>query len=215
MIPKALRNGAVMLILLLGTVVLLSSVLLTPVPAATKDYSAFLAEVRGGSVASVVQQEQILTITKTGTPPETYEVQVPTQLTDVYNDVRAAAIAGGRNPDSVTFGAKKPDDSGQLFSLLISALLPVLLIGGLFVFMMRSAQGQNNQAMSFGKSKAKMFIANKTPVTFADVAGVEEAKVELEEVVEFLKFPERFEALGAKITLFPYTTLFRSRKSVV
>jgi cell division protease FtsH len=99
----------------------------------------------------------------------------------------------------VTFGAKKPDDSGQLLSLLVSALLPVLLIGGLFVFMMRSAQGQNNQAMSFGKSKAKMFIANKTPVTFADVAGVEEAKVELEEVVEFLKFPERFEALGAKI----------------
>jgi cell division protease FtsH len=199
MIPKALRNGAVMLILLLGTVVLLSSVLLTPVPAATKDYSAFLAEVRDGSVASVVQQEQILTVTKVGTPPDTYQVQVPTQLTDVYNDVRAAATAGGRNPDSVTFGAKKPDDSGQLFSLLISALLPVLLIGGLFVFMMRSAQGQNNQAMSFGKSKAKMFIANKTPVTFADVAGVEEAKVELEEVVEFLKFPERFEALGAKI----------------
>jgi cell division protease FtsH len=199
MIPKALRNGAVMLILLLGTVVLLSSVLLTPVPAATKDYSAFLAEVRGGSVASVVQQEQILTVTKVGTPPETYQVQVPTQLTDVYNDVRAAATAGGRNPDSVTFGAKKPDDSGQLFSLLISALLPVLLIGGLFVFMMRSAQGQNNQAMGFGKSKAKMFVANKTPVTFADVAGVEEAKLELEEVVEFLKFPERFEALGAKI----------------
>ena len=97
MIPKALRNGAVMLILLLGTVVLLSSVLLTPVPAATKDYSAFLAEVRGGSVASVVQQEQILTVTKVGTPPDTYQVQVPTQLTDVYNDVRAAATAGGRN----------------------------------------------------------------------------------------------------------------------
>jgi cell division protease FtsH len=65
--------------------------------------------------------------------------------------------------------------------------------------MMRSAQGQNNQAMSFGKSKAKMFVANKTPVTFAEVAGVEEAKAELAEVVEFLKFPERFEALGAKI----------------
>ncbi|MFZ9353130.1 MAG: ATP-dependent metallopeptidase FtsH/Yme1/Tma family protein, partial [Candidatus Limnocylindrus sp.] len=167
MIPKALRNGAVMLLLLLGTVVLLGSVLLTPVPAASKDYSAFLAEVREGSVASVVQQEQTLTVTKTGTPPDTYQVQVPTQLTDVYNDVRAAATAGGRNPDSVTFGAKKADESGQLLSLLVSALLPVLLIGGLFVFMMRSAQGQNNQAMSFGKSKAKMFIADKTPVTFA------------------------------------------------
>ena len=87
MVPKALRNGVVMLILLLGTVVLLGSVLLTPVPAATKDYSAFLAEVRAGSIASVVQQDQILTVTKAGTPPETYQVQVPTQLTDVYNDL--------------------------------------------------------------------------------------------------------------------------------
>ena len=93
MVPRSLRNGAVMLILLLGTVALLGSVLLTPVPAATKEYSAFLADVRAGSVASVVQQEQILTVTKTGTPPDTYEVQVPTQLTDVYNDVRAAATA--------------------------------------------------------------------------------------------------------------------------
>ena len=199
MIPKAFRSGAVMLLLLLGTVVLLGSVLLTPTPAPTKEYSAFLAEVKAGSVTSVVQQVQTLTVTTTSTPPDTYTVEVPTQLTDVYGDLVAAAESGGRDPASITFGAKPSDGSGELVSLLISALLPVLLIGGLFVFMMRSAQGQNNQAMSFGKSKAKMFIANKTPVTFADVAGVEEAKVELAEVVEFLKFPERFEALGAKI----------------
>ena len=199
MIPKAFRNGAVMLILLMGSVVLLGSVLLSPTPAPSRDYSAFLADVKSGGVSKVMQQEQTLTVTNTTTPPETYQVEVPTQLTDVYGDLVAAATAGSVDPAGIAFGAKQPDGSGQLISLLLSAFLPVLLIGGLFVFMMRSAQGQNNQAMSFGKSKARMFVANKTPVTFADVAGVDEAKVELAEVVEFLKFPERFESLGAKI----------------
>ena len=65
--------------------------------------------------------------------------------------------------------------------------------------MMRQAQGTNNQAMSFGKSRARMFLGNKTVVTFDDVAGVDEAKTELQEVVEFLKYPEKFNSLGARI----------------
>jgi cell division protease FtsH len=83
--------------------------------------------------------------------------------------------------------------------LLITALLPVLLIGGFIFFMMRQAQGTNNQAMSFGKSRARMCLGNKTVVTFNDVAGVDEAKQELTEVVEFLKYPEKFNSLGARI----------------
>ena len=78
-------------------------------------------------------------------------------------------------------------------------LFPILLIGVFLYFMFRQAQGTNNQAMSFGKSRARMFLGNKTVVTFADVAGVDEAKTELQEVVEFLKYPEKFNSLGARI----------------
>src|SRR5436305_2506742 len=82
---------------------------------------------------------------------------------------------------------------------ILGGLLPFLFIGGLLIFMMRQAQGSNNQALSFGKSRARMFTGNKQTVTFADVAGVEEAKQELQEIVEFLKFPDKFAALGARI----------------
>jgi len=81
----------------------------------------------------------------------------------------------------------------------LTFLLPTLFLIGIFVFMMRQAQGSNNQAMSFGKSRARLFTGNKPSVTFADVAGVDEAKEELVEVVEFLKYPDKFAALGARI----------------
>jgi cell division protease FtsH len=96
----------------------------------------------------------------------------------------------------------KYEENSQTLSVvgsIVLSLLPVLLIGGFFFYMMRQAQGTNNQALSFGKSRARMFIGNKPTVTFDDVAGVEEAKQELTEVVEFLKYPEKFSSLGARI----------------
>ena len=99
--------------------------------------------------------------------------------------------------DSVYRAEPAPDTSW--LGLLLTGLLPLLVIGGFIFFMMRQAQGTNNQALSFGKSRARMFLGNKTVVTFNDVAGVDEAKTELQEVVEFLKYPEKFNSLGARI----------------
>jgi cell division protease FtsH len=78
-------------------------------------------------------------------------------------------------------------------------ILPFLILAGVFWFVFRQAQGSNNAAMSFGKSRARMFTGDQPTVTFEDVAGVEEAKEELREVVEFLREPEKFISLGARI----------------
>jgi len=99
---------------------------------------------------------------------------------------------------SITIKAERPSELGGWLTIL-SGVLPMLFLAGVIYFMLRQAQGSNNQALSFGKSRARMFTGDKPTVTFEDVAGVEEAKEELQEVVEFLKEPEKFIALGARI----------------
>jgi cell division protease FtsH len=93
---------------------------------------------------------------------------------------------------------KAPSDWTPILQLLMS-FLPLLLIAGFIYLMLRQAQGTNNQAISFGKSRARMFTGDQPTVTFDDVAGADEAKEELREIVEFLKEPEKFIQLGARI----------------
>lgn len=82
---------------------------------------------------------------------------------------------------------------------LVGIFLPAILIIGFFYFIFRQAQGNNSQAMSFGKSRARMFTGDHPTVGFDDVAGCDEAKEELREIVEFLKEPEKFVSFGARI----------------
>jgi len=105
---------------------------------------------------------------------------------------------GSAGDKTVELKYKEPSQWGAWTGLLIT-FAPILVFGAILIFMMRQAQGSNSQAMSFGKSRARMFTGNKTTVTFQDVAGVDEAKEELAEIVEFLKYPEKFASLGARI----------------
>ena len=93
---------------------------------------------------------------------------------------------------------KSPSGLGSLFQILLN-FLPLIFFGAVLLFMMRQAQGNSSQTFSFGRSRARMLVGNQPSVSFADVAGVDEAKSELEEIVEFLKYPERFLSLGARI----------------
>ncbi len=123
--------------------------------------------------------------------------------TDLETFLTSQGVAlGGEEPDpnqpAVTLEYKEGGGFGPWLGLLLN-ILPFLLFGAFLLLIMRQAQGSNSQAMSFGKSRARLFTGAKVTVTFADVAGVDESKEELAEVVEFLKYPEKFAALGARI----------------
>ncbi len=105
----------------------------------------------------------------------------------------------GLNYNKVEVSIKPPSSTGAVLGSLAVNLIPVLLIGGLLYFVLRSAQGQGNQALSFGKSRARLYGNEKEKVSFKSVAGQAEAKQDLQEVVEFLKFPKKFAGLGARI----------------
>ena len=151
------------------------------------EYSSFLADVKQGQVSKVVIAGQNITATRQdGTTIKTFAPNDP----DLINDLL-------RN--GVVVDAKEPEQPSLLMSIFIS-WFPLLLLIGVWIFFMRQMQGGGGRgAMSFGKSKARMLTEDKNKVTFDDVAGVEEAKEEVAELVEFLRDPSRFQKLGGKI----------------
>ena len=114
----------------------------------------------------------------------------------IVEQLETAGIRPGAGSVDVT--VKGSSGFGSLLGILVN-FLPIIFFGAVLLFMMRQAQGSTSQTFSFGKSKARMFNTASPEISFDDVAGVDEAKEELQEVVEFLKSPERFLALGAKI----------------
>ena len=116
-----------------------------------------------------------------------------------YTDPNVSLKTLGLDYSKVQVNYKPQTSSTSVWLSILDSVLPVLIIAGVLFFILRSAQGQGNQALSFGKSKARLYGNEKDKVSFKDVAGSEESKQDLEEVVEFLKFPKKFAALGAKI----------------
>lgn len=114
-------------------------------------------------------------------------------------EVGSSIYEQGLKQDAPVEVEVKEASGGQFWQQLGLAILPIILIGGLLFYMLRSAQGQGNQALSFGKSRARLYGNEKEKVLFKDIAGSDESKQDLEEIVEFLKFPKKFESVGARI----------------
>ena len=185
-----MKNFVVWALIALAVLVLFSQFMPRSGPVAEISYSTFLSEIRNGRIESVVLQGD--TIIGTRKDKSTFELYNPeTDNTALIGTLAKSDVAIiGRAP-------KQPNFLAQLVLQLAPALLLILV----FAWMLRQMQGGGNGrgAMSFGKSRARLLSEDQVAVTFADVAGVDEAKTEVGEIVDFLKDPSKFQKLGGKI----------------
>jgi len=184
---KNYRNIGLYLLMLIITISIISS-FFEPKSTTQQEltYSEFLKEVEINNVSKVTIVDNTITgILLDGTEFSTYSPNDP----EMINDLRSK---------NIVIEAKPPVKVSWWMQLL-SSLLPMLLIIGIWLFMIQQMQGGGNKVMSFGKSKAKLLGKETPKVTFKDVAGIDEAEEEVEEIIEFLKNPAKFKKLGAKI----------------
>ena len=185
---KHLRSIVLIVVAVILVIFIVEKFVAQPEATSHLDYGAFYQKLEAGQVASFhavgLQATGDLT---TGTK---YGVSVPNTdqafVDEVYKKVKTAAIS-----------FEQQTNSGFLNTVI--TVLPLAVMVGLFLFILRNAQAGGSQAMSFGRSRAKMLNENRPKVTFADVAGVDEAKEELAEIVDFLKYPKKYQSLGARI----------------
>ncbi len=149
-------------------------------------FSEFLNQVDSGDVKEVTIQGNVITGIRKNT--ETFRTYAP-QDPDLVKTLRTKGVDI----------AAKPADGDPWWMVLLVQWFPMLLLVGVWIFFMRQMQIGGGKAMSFGKSRAKLLTENTHKVTFADVAGIDEAKDELEEIIQFLKDPKRFTRLGGRI----------------
>lgn len=152
------------------------------------------SDIQAGKVNRLVVDENKLRVIY---PDEEKTTNIESEST-LVQQLLDLGVSSEQLRDDIAIEVKAPGAWVGFLSTL-GVILPVILLGAFVWFIFRQAQGSNNAAMSFGKSRARMFTGDQPSVTFADVAGVEEAKEELKEVVEFLKEPQKFISLGARI----------------
>ncbi len=191
------RNSIVLVILLLVVVVLVVQFRAGQSPPDRLDFNEVADLINSGRIARIIVDENDLTIIFPDGETRAISRKEPTK-TAVEQLLDLGVTQEMLSSDRIKLEIKQPSDFNQIITL-VTYLLPGLLVVGLIFFMLRQAQGSNNQALSFGKSRARMFTGDQPTVTFDDIAGVDEAKEELQEIVEFLEEPEKFIKLGARI----------------
>jgi len=190
--PKWWQGSLFYILILVAILALAFSFLPTTKKPKEVDFYTFIAQVKQG-VADTIQQDGTTII---GLKDDEKKIQSSFvgSTKELMDSLTAAGIPLGENGVKFDVKAGGFDWGGVLISFV-----PLLLFGALLFFLFRSARGANTQAFNFAKSRARLASNNKSTVTFADVAGVDEAKGELQEIVEFLKSPQKFLALGARI----------------
>lgn len=186
---KAWKNfGFAALILLFGVIIFAAY----KQPSQLQDvaYSEVIRRANSGEVQKITISGDTLTITKKGEDKPTEKSR---------KEAGSSIYEQGLEQGKTEVEVKPESNAGATWTNIGISLLPVLIISFILFFMLRSAQGQGNQALSFGKSRARLYGNEKDKVNFADVAGSDEAKQDLQEVVEFLRYPKKFESVGAKI----------------
>jgi cell division protease FtsH len=187
-VGKHIKSIAIVIVIFVLVIVVVDRLLQSQQTAQKVTYSDFYRAVQQNQVAEVTMSgHDVVGKFKKGDANDRFTTTVP--------DDRDLVPALLKHNVSVT--AENPATT-PILSMVVQ-FVPLLLMALLLVFLLRQAQSGGSQALSFGRSRAKLQSENRPKVTFADVAGVEEAKEELGEVVEFLKFPKKFQALGARI----------------
>jgi cell division protease FtsH len=193
---KRLRSGVIYLLLVLALgAFLYSSLMRRPAsPVSDATIAQIATMVRNGDVRSIeINGDRVVVVAADGD-------ELQARVEDGAGLVKTLANLGvtAEHLAKIDVGVAEPQ-FWDTWSGVLLAILPLVLLGAFFFFILRQAQGAGNQAFSFGKSRARMFTGDRPTVTFKDVAGNEEAKQELQEVVEFLKEPQKFVSLGARI----------------
>jgi cell division protease FtsH len=193
--PKIFKNSFIYMVVFVAVVAIIFTFLQSPTGNTSRSLGWMIDQARAGNVTTIQVNGDSL---KVSTLDQRQFNVVKEPNTSIVSLLADADVSVGEGPGKVDVQPNGGSAFASVLGLLIN-FLPLIFFGAVLIFFMRQAQGGNNQAMNFGKSKAKLFLENRPAVSFEDVAGVEEAKIELQEIVEFLKFPEKFEKLGAKI----------------
>ncbi|MDT5295557.1 MAG: cell division protease FtsH, partial [Acidobacteriota bacterium] len=158
-------------------------------------YGELVEKIRNGQIAEItMKQAEVVSVDK-----DKNEFKTPIDVDKVKGDLVALSIEKDANGQTHVKKVQiEPVTSGAFWSILMW-WGPVLLLVGFWIFMLRQMQSGGNKALSFGKSRAKLLNNQQKRVTFKDVAGVDEAKEELQEIIEFLKEPQKFQKLGGRI----------------